>query len=48
MHYAQDCPDHGRWEVLHAANMITVDMDPKEEKQLARDYVAMLVETKLS
>ena len=45
-HYAQDCSHHGQWETLQAANMISIDMDPDEEKELIREYVAMLVESK--
>ena len=41
-------PHHRRWQALCSANMISIDIDPEEEKELATENAGMLVESKAS
>ncbi|KJA22879.1 hypothetical protein HYPSUDRAFT_121746, partial [Hypholoma sublateritium FD-334 SS-4] len=47
-HFFRDCPHYGRFQSLRSANMIHVDWDPELEKEYDREYLAMIVESKVS
>ena len=46
MHFHRDCPHFGRFEILRSAAMINVDLDLEDWKEQAREYVALLVQSK--
>jgi hypothetical protein len=45
---ARDCAHYGRWLVLKQALLIYVDIDPVKEEKEWLDYIAMLVESKIT
>ena len=45
-HFARDCPRYGKWDSLHSANLIDVDLDHEIEAASDREYLAMLTEIK--
>ena len=45
-HFARDCPHYGKWDSLHSANLISVDLDHEVEAASDREYLAMLAEIK--
>lgn len=47
-HFFRDCSHFGRFQSLRSANMIHVDWDPELEKEYDREYLAMIVESKVS
>jgi hypothetical protein len=47
-HVAWDCSHYGRWQTLRQAMLIHIELDPEEEEAECREYVAMLVESKIS
>ncbi len=47
-HFFRDCPHYGRFQTLRSANVIHVDWDPDMKKEYDREYLAMVVESKVS
>jgi hypothetical protein len=47
-HVARDCSHYGKWTVLKQALLIHVDIDPAEEEKERLEYLAILVESKVS
>jgi hypothetical protein len=47
-HVAWDCSHYGRWQTLRQVMLIHVELDPVEEEAECQEYVAMIVESKIS